>query len=57
MLLEVGTKAPDFTLPDQNGEMHSLKDYKGGLMFVGVNYDEKDKTHECRIERFEKTGS
>ena len=32
----------------------SLKDYKGGLLFVGVNYDEKDKTHECRIERFEK---
>ncbi|MBR3307777.1 MAG: AAA family ATPase [Lachnospiraceae bacterium] len=32
----------------------SLKDYKGGLLFVGVNYDEKDKTHECRIERFTK---
>ncbi|MCR5790194.1 MAG: ATP-binding protein [Lachnospiraceae bacterium] len=32
----------------------SLNDYKGGLLFVGVNYDEKDKTHECRIERFEK---
>ena len=28
-MLEVGTKAPDFTLPDQNGEMHSLSDYKG----------------------------
>ena len=32
----------------------SLRDYKGGLLFVGVNYDEKDKTHVCRIERFEK---
>ncbi|MBQ7724741.1 MAG: AAA family ATPase [Lachnospiraceae bacterium] len=32
----------------------SLKDYKGGLLFVGLNYDEKDKTHECRIERFVK---
>ena len=28
-MLEVGTKAPEFTLPDQNGEMHSLKDYRG----------------------------
>ena len=28
-MLEVGTKAPEFTLPDQNGEMHSLSDYKG----------------------------
>ncbi|MBR3307927.1 MAG: AAA family ATPase [Lachnospiraceae bacterium] len=29
-----------------------LKNYKGGLLFVGVNYDEKEKTHECRIEEF-----
>ena len=29
-----------------------LRDYKGGLLFVGVNYDEKEKTHECRIEEF-----
>ena len=32
----------------------SLKDYKGGLLFVGVNYDEKEKTHTCRIEKFVK---
>ncbi len=31
----------------------SLKKYEGGLLFVGVNYDEKAKTHECRIERFD----
>ena len=28
-MLEVGTKAPEFTLPDQNGEQRSLSDYKG----------------------------
>ena len=28
-MLEIGTKAPEFTLPDQNGENHSLKDYRG----------------------------
>ena len=28
-MLAVGTKAPDFELPDQNGEMHALKDYRG----------------------------
>ena len=27
-MLEVG-KAPDFELPDQNGEMHKLSDYAG----------------------------
>ncbi|HAS06210.1 MAG TPA: peroxiredoxin, partial [Eubacterium sp.] len=25
-MLEVGKKAPDFELPDQNGEMHKLSD-------------------------------
>ena len=28
-MLAIGTKAPDFTLPDQNGDMHALKDYRG----------------------------
>ena len=28
-MLESGTKAPDFELPDQNGETHKLSDYAG----------------------------
>lgn len=28
-MLEIGTKAPAFELPDQNGVMHRLEDYKG----------------------------
>ena len=28
-MLEVGSKAPDFALPDQNGKIHSLSDYAG----------------------------
>ena len=28
-MLEIGIKAPDFSLPDQNGVYHSLKDYLG----------------------------
>jgi thioredoxin-dependent peroxiredoxin len=28
-VLSEGDKAPDFTLPDQNGEKVSLKDFKG----------------------------
>ncbi len=28
-MLEVGTKAPAFELPDQNGEMHTLEEYRG----------------------------
>ncbi len=30
-----------------------LSHYQGDLIFVGINYDEKDKTHTCRIERFD----
>ena len=33
----------------------SLSYYKGNLLLVGINYDEKEKTHECRIERMEKS--
>ncbi|MBP5365271.1 MAG: PD-(D/E)XK nuclease domain-containing protein [Bacteroidales bacterium] len=32
----------------------SLEHYKGNLLFVGINYDEKDKTHTCKIEELEK---
>ena len=28
-MLETGTKAPDFELLDQNGNMHKLSDYAG----------------------------
>lgn len=33
----------------------SLSHYSGKLLFVGINYDENTKTHECSIEEFEKT--
>ena len=32
----------------------SLEHYQGNLLFIGISYDEKEKTHTCRIERFEK---
>ena len=28
-MLDIGTKAPDFLLPDENGQMHSLNEYRG----------------------------
>lgn len=28
-MLEIGTKAPAFELPDQNGTMHTLEEYRG----------------------------
>ena len=31
----------------------SMEHYHGDLLFVGINYDEKDKTHSCKIERFD----
>ena len=32
----------------------SLSHYSGDLLFVGVNYDESTKKHECKIARFVK---
>lgn len=32
----------------------SLSKYRGDLLFVGINYDEKLKTHDCKIEHFNK---
>lgn len=29
----------------------ALNNYKGDLLFVGINYDEKTKDHKCKIER------
>ena len=44
-MLEIGTKAPDFSLPDQNGEMHSLSDYKGRKVIL--YFYSKDMTSGC----------
>lgn len=32
----------------------SLSHYQGNILFVGINYDEKEKTHTCRIRKFQK---
>ena len=44
-MLEIGSKAPDFTLPDQNGKNHSLSDYKGRK--VVLYFYPKDNTTGC----------
>lgn len=44
-MLEIGTKAPEFTLPDQNGEMHSLEDYRGKKVIL--YFYPKDSTAGC----------
>ena len=44
-MLTVGTKAPDFTLPDQNGIMHSLSEYSGKKVLL--YFYPKDNTSGC----------
>ena len=41
-------KAPDFTLADQKGESHSLKDYAGRWLVIYVY--PKDDTPGCTVE-------
>ena len=38
-MLETGTKAPAFELPDQNGVMHRLEDYKGKKVILYFVHD------------------
>ena len=47
-MLEVGTKAPEFELPDQNGQMHKLSDYAGRK--VVLYFYPKDQTPGCTAE-------
>lgn len=44
-MLETGIKAPEFSLPDQNGEMHSLTDYRGKKVIL--YFYPKDNTPGC----------
>ncbi len=45
---KVGAKAPDFTLPDQDGKEHTLSDYAG--KWVLLYFYPKDDTPGCTIE-------
>lgn len=44
-MLEVGTKAPSFSLPDQNGNIHTLEEYKGKKVIL--YFYPKDNTAGC----------
>lgn len=48
MTLTVGTKAPEFTLPDQNGKTVSLADFKGKN--VVLYFYPKDMSPGCTTE-------
>ena len=47
-MLEIGTKAPEFALPDQNGNMHSLADYRGQKVIL--YFYPKDMTAGCTAQ-------
>lgn len=47
-MLRTKTNAPDFTLPDQNGEIHTLEDQKG--KWTLIYFYPKDDTPGCTKE-------
>lgn len=62
-MLQEGIKAPEFTLPDQNGKMVALKDFLGKV--VVVYFYSRDNTAGCTrqaqafaalYDKFEKLG-
>lgn len=48
MSLEIGAKAPSFSLPDQDGKIHKLSDYSGKWLLL--YFYPKDATPGCTIE-------
>lgn len=48
MKLQRGDKAPAFKIADQNGDVHSLSDYKGKK--VVLYFYPKDNTPTCTVE-------
>ena len=44
-MLPIGTKAPSFALPDQNGQTHTLEEYRGQK--VVLYFYPKDNTPGC----------
>ncbi len=44
-MLETGIKAPEFALPDQNGQIHTLSEYKGQKVIL--YFYPKDNTAGC----------
>lgn len=44
-MLGIGTKAPGFELPDQNGTVHTLEEYKGKKIIL--YFYPKDNTSGC----------
>lgn len=47
-MVEIGKKAPDFTLTDQDGNLHKLSDYKGRKLVL--YFYPKDDTPGCTKE-------
>lgn len=50
-MLELNTKAPDFTLPDQNGQMHTLEEYRGKKVIL--YFYPKDNTPGCTKQAYD----
>ncbi len=44
-MLEIDTKAPDFELPDQNGTIHTLEEYRGKKVIL--YFYPRDNTPGC----------
>ena len=47
-MLKIGTKAPEFSLPDQNGQLHTLSPYQGQKVIL--YFYPKDMTSGCTAQ-------
>ena len=56
-MLEVGIKAPDFELPDQNGKIHRLSDYAGQKVILYLSKGQYSRMYEAGMWFFRKISS
>ena len=54
-MFKVGDSAPEFCLPDQTGEMHCLKNFRG--QWVVLYFYPKDNTSGCTLEALDFTAA
>ncbi len=47
-MLKIGTKAPEFRLPDQNGQIHTLEEFRGKK--VVLYFYPRDNSSDCTAQ-------
>ena len=54
LFLDLGGLAGALAQIEDRNYTEALRDYRGNLLLVGINYNRKSKKHSCIIRKMEK---